>query len=777
MTIAEINRRQHEIRESLLYLRHSPRNAVLMLDRWLRQLLDLSDPALTRSFLLESAAGFLEECADLQPVGCEPVFLKSASDTAAGLRRVLRADFEDKDFLKAENALHRGLRSIEAWLGEAGACDGIAIPGSAGITERGRLEAVMELLRSTDDPLVDEYRWIAEDWDTALRTQNETVVIPLLEQEISNGLLPDFKPFGYFTALRVTLETPAGQHPQDEVRFTHGAVAGVESAALEELRSSLAAARSAAPRLFGAPLPQGLRLNVSCMEVASDITGRSLGLGAAVGALTSWSGSHEGRLYRAPGAGTVFTGRIDDNGSVVPLHDNHIIAKTRAAFYSPQQALALPKSNEAGARESLNELLSSHPRRGLALLPVMNLREVFDSRLAVETRIRGNRELLAMKLRRHQSRIAAVTSALVVLMLAGYFLLDADFDRNPVSIIVEDNLFYAVNSNSKRLWSVQGISSRASEGRGLKQDTELARYLQRINPVIDLDRDGMNEVLLSVFGFEAGVTDNLTCYNSDGTIRWRRKLGESIKTAENEYTGQTFTISHKIADQLEHGGPVRIIAVADNNYYSDFLYMLAANGNVLGKYLNLGSITGISLWGGPEGKRKILFSGRHNGFRCGILGLLDPDSLDGVSPERHPYTLITPRMTRAKELAYVRFPSAVLMDGNALNSGESAFLLETNREFARVRLDLLTLPDSIRITHASGQAWVEYTFNNSLTPISVTTSNEYDHVNEIMSKKHNGLGRRTLPGAEALMRGVSYWNGREFGEVNPMNTRARATQR
>lgn len=128
----------------------------------------------------------------------------------------------------------------------------------------------------------------------------------------------------------------------------------------------------------------------------------------------------------------VFTGSIDENGRVLPVHQGDIPLKTRAAFYSLCRYFVLPRENASTASGELSGLNRKYPHRNLELVPVKNIEQVYnDTRIVTRSR-KSVVRVMAGKTRmwrKHLFSAAVVLLAVIILAI----LLPPRFDRKTVS--------------------------------------------------------------------------------------------------------------------------------------------------------------------------------------------------------------------------------------------------------------------------------------------------------------------------------------------------------
>ncbi|MDH7514649.1 MAG: hypothetical protein QHI48_02065 [Bacteroidota bacterium] len=765
MNTSEIRRIHQRVQESLLFLTHSLPDRAVLLRSWVRQLLAVRDLSLTRRYLLEVTPILLETCREFSPIGCEVSFVNGLRDTVRRVSVELRGDIDEEDFREADEALKRDLRILACWLGEAGV-PGISAPdGEEGMTEYERLAALVAELRMRGEARAEEFTRILGDWNDVLRIRPGSVVIPTIEHEMTYGMIEGFRPFTAFAKLEVKLSKEYEKPPCDTVRFVHGAACGARTEIVEELQTALLAVRSAGARLFVEPMPDSLKLEVRCATPAA-VPAHSLGLGVSACALCEWSQAQEGRLYNVIGGGALFTGRIEADGHVSMLPDDHVASKVQAAFYSPYRGIVVPKLNEAHARDFADSLRRKHPRRMLHVIGVNTLRQVFDHRIAVETRVRPTSELLRKNLVKRRGKIAVAVLSMLALLCVGYFLFVADFDTNPAGVSIVGNTFRIVNKNGKLLWSVpvcHGQPLDGEIGRALSDGRNAA--LVRYASVYDLDGDGVNEVLIGRPVAEKGFSDRLSCYNADGSVRWESRIGKPVVTLDRDFRNAIFRLGNLWVGSFAPGEPPSVLAIARCASYPSFLHRFDARGKEQAVFYHHGALESVAVVDGPDMRKCIVVCGAHAGLRSAVLALLDPADMTGTGPEIGACKLVEPSMPPARLDRYLRFPRSEV--------AQAVDDLPEPIAVLRVRRDGLFdvfIPEANLVDRRGeypSRPHLLYRFDSSLNPIEVEADSGFERLSRTLFES-GSLPR--LPGRSDLdscLARLEMWDGNGFVRYVP----------
>jgi len=177
---------------------------------------------------------------------------------------------------------------------------------------------------------------------------------------------------------------------------------------------------------------------------AEKFTGGSAGLPFLILAGTALDNLTNSRVRHRIRKNVVMTGRIDEDGNILPVEDRGIPLKTAAAFYSPCRRFVLPEKNLPAASRELSVLSGEYPEKELKLVPADHVEQVYNNPEIVEkTEIPVLRTATgrARVWRKHLFAAAAVIVAAVILAL----LLPPRFERSTVSYKFDGQTITFVN--------------------------------------------------------------------------------------------------------------------------------------------------------------------------------------------------------------------------------------------------------------------------------------------------------------------------------------------
>lgn len=463
----------------------------------------------------------------------------------------------------------------------------------------------------------------------------------------------DLPPRGRLLKLSVTASSISTKVENDEI-VVRNPVSEPDDRFLKQARDSVAGARRILATKFGLSEKKRYRFD---FEVGSDgarLTGDSLGLAFAVGAIAAVDKTEVFRHRPTISSKAAFSGALTSTGQVLPVDEEALKLKINRAFNSEIELLAIPREHITTAWSHLQSLEKKSLSKKLELVGAGRLEDIVaDPRLMPTTRssAMGFAAQRVWKAR----RTAAVQIPVLVILLAilAYLVLPERhmpwFDGNPLYADVGPDMrsLEARNKDGKLIWIRHFQYSVV--------DTHAAL-------VYDLDGDSLNEVLFAPkFESECPQRGWFYCYDSDGSTLFSRYCA-----IPGEYPNDTVGVIYdpgrpQIA--IIQGKPIIVSCVQDNHPARTHLKFWDADGDSLGWYINSGGCT-LALATDLDGDstEELIFTGFNNRAspRSAAMFVLDMDSLFGVSP---PYVCNYPELLGAKQgkqLGYILFPPSDL---------------------------------------------------------------------------------------------------------------------
>lgn len=808
MNSQHIIRNNQRITEELLYLHNSKRNQLRILTNWLFSLLAVENRMHTRVHVMEMGAQLLMTASNIPVIGTEPSFFMKLLACIDAVNERIPGSFSMEEISRAKNHLHICLWTQHCYLGEAagkktdGDEDGNlkteAHPSDAArntndqqhrtiqsgtspiissikqrrkiyrqfSSERERLDRNLEMLRADNDADAHIFQCIAEDWDRRLLVQAGSVNIPLIEEDMTGGLIHDFYPFGTVSELFNTISPLDKGAGKDVILITDGKDASVHTNIHDTLQITLDALRANAPTILRNYEEQFYRLTSGYSDASMQYTGCSLGLGAAVNLISLLTLQRDGRTYQTVQPSTVFTGCIDAGGNLEPMNDEQINLKVKTVFFSPFSSLVFPKANEQTAQAALEALNAEYPNRKLELVPVKNMRDVFFSRHAIDVQYRTLWKRTALKIKRHLGKIAIGSLVMCVLMVAIYFFMIADFDNNPARVDIDKKYFIIQNVNKKELWRKLINPPDGSELENEPDPRERKHWFA----IKDINGDGLNEVFLTHTIAKKGFSDRVRCYNADGSIRWLKHVGRPTLTRENDYSTQPFAVSSVFAEQTKAQEKPLIFTIARNDFYAYFINTFNCFSEIKGEYYHTGRITSFeNLKPRVTHGNEVLFTGRHNGFLKPCVFILDMDHLIGKCPQETTHELLSPEIPNACEKYYILFPTLDIQDSlHDWNNQVATIASIDSNIMIQVDVAYMIPPLQKRVNQTAS---IYYVFDSNMNPVGVNSSTDFDNLFEHLFKNGQITSVWNEQYRKNLMRNILYWDGEKFVNTPTINKR------
>lgn len=276
------------------------------------------------------------------------------------------------------------------------------------------------------------------------------------------------------------------------------------------------------------------------------------------------------------------------------------------------------------------------------------------------------------------------------------------------------------------------------------------RYNRPMTAVVDLNRDGSNEV---VIGFnlgrpEDGIVERVaSVFTAEGTLIGKIREGRASHFGRERYRDD-FGVSGLIALKEE---PAPVLAIAWAHYHSpSILSLVGADLRATGRYWHYGHLfapTAIPDPGG-SGRSMIACLGVNQasdsaGIQFPVLLVLDPSRITGDTESGTTRGFGLP--VTAAEIACIRFP-------------EPDVVMKHSSQYGAKRIHIL--PDGTVKVLVGETAWtLEYIFTPDLRLLQVKPTQGFDRTHEALRRE--GKVRSVYGPAylEELKLDLLYWNG------------------
>ncbi|MEW5874429.1 MAG: S16 family serine protease [Candidatus Zixiibacteriota bacterium] len=393
------------------------------------------------------------------------------------------------------------------------------------------------------------------------------------------------------------------------------------------------------------------RVDYEIEGAASSLTGPSLGLAFAVGAVLSIARHEILRDSLSVPADVAFSGALSEDGRIVPIDGEGLRLKLTRAIHSGLRHVVVPRAHVTEAWEFVQRESPKGADPTLNLVAADDLATVLNDRNLVfpQRRPRTVYQVLRFRRQLQQPRVGIPirVTLIGVMGFLGWPYLQTILDRNPVELVRTKRGFRVENQYGRELWSKEFVGdSVAPHGDNWKID--------------DLDGDGRNEVLYAPMIPQGSPELNwVFCYESDGTQRFRRYC-PIIGEYPGDSGGVYYDFEHLSIPRVA-GIPVIVTEVAASSPGRSHIRLWNSQGDSLGWYVNAGgSKFSLAEDLNGDGKEELLFHCYFHPLGGTSVLALSVDSTYGCSPPYDSANYDRRGVTRGRQYAYTFLPSSEL---------------------------------------------------------------------------------------------------------------------
>jgi hypothetical protein len=340
-------------------------------------------------------------------------------------------------------------------------------------------------------------------------------------------------------------------------------------------------------------------------------------------------------------------------------------------------------------------------------------------------------------------------SIFLALLISGYLILSVD--NNPAKIDFIKGSAEIKNKYDKLLWS----KTNTNFGDVFNNISGLGLLLGR---VIDINKDGENEVLLAQIHNSVERDPNIYLFNAQGEEIWKYFHVDTVETIEERFSN-TFLIKG-IIDTIHNRNVIELLVYFQHeNYYpSGILKLDLKTGKRIGEVLwHPGAFGGAALldWN-KDGKKEIIAVGASNGMKRAFLFSIDHDKLKGTFPTAKNYQFLNVDLAAFNN--YILFPQS---------DYSQYFFPKYN-----AALGIPHIIDSlISVSVHEGKANLieadfryDIRFNENLKPNYVVIGDEFIvHRDKLINEGIlNPPYTDTDEFRENILNNIEYWNGEKF---------------
>ncbi len=339
------------------------------------------------------------------------------------------------------------------------------------------------------------------------------------------------------------------------------------------------------------------------------------------------------------------TGGIDKDSKIISTSKSIIETKVELVFFSDAEIFCVPKVDEIWAEDKLSQLSLKYPNRKLKIIGLTDLEDLLNRRNIVD--IRKEKIIIRTGKFVRKNWISAVTTVLLAILFT--FLFVMDFDDNPAMFHQEGKLLNVQNQNGKNLWSVR-LNFYPGDG-----SNDRSNYSRKI---IDINNDGVNEVLIAEEEMDSDAFDNgrVACFDKNKRLIWEYNFRDSVST----FRRWTNNYQISIIDTTTMNKTKIILLMARNipNFPNAIFKLDITNGkrfDSTATLWNAGAITNVLIGDfNDDGTKELVIAGMHNGFEKAILFSANFEKIKGQTPAPERY--IFNKIPEAELIQFILLP-------------------------------------------------------------------------------------------------------------------------
>lgn len=332
----------------------------------------------------------------------------------------------------------------------------------------------------------------------------------------------------------------------------------------------------------------------------------------------------------------------------------------------------------------------------------------------------------ARQMRRGMLLPAAAVLA-IALIVGGVLLVTVGGADPPVTRLqLEGKILTAFGARGKILWRkefgqplIQNAIHRMTSSLAV-QDAGEPPYR-----IVDLDDDLRGEVLVMTGNDSTEFASfTLHCLNADGSERWRYNPGETLTFGRDKINAD-WRIEYFFTDDLD--GDNRSEIILNSRHVSFFparITVLESDGTVRCRFTNGGWIYYLGTHDlDGDGRKEVLCAGTNNGYRKGVLAVLDAGGPDTAFPQPDTPEHRCPSLPAVAPKYYLLFPRDCL---NQRFSEVDRGCLDT----CQVHADQVWLRQETRIPMLRTSVEVIFILDRALQALQATFVDGYEMVHQ-----------------------------------------------
>jgi len=500
-------------------------------------------------------------------------------------------------------------------------------------------------LRNSFDTLFDNFRK-SNDQKIAEEQNKDFVRFKCVFVEYYPDL--ELSPRGRLLNLNIKASRISSKIEEDEI-FIQNPTSKPDDEFQSQAKDSVIAARKYLNQRYKLSLSTRYRFDISVGVTGARLTGNSLGIAIAVGAIAAHAKTDVLCERMTISEGAVFSGALLPDGKLAPVDSEALKLKIYRAYHSEARCLVIPTAHLTDAETLTGQLEERRPDRELILIGADSLENVLDNPKLFQRRSVTLTTYIARRTVKASRSVAVQIPALIILAALLYAVICIQypkawllFDDNPKFVKLTKVGFEALNKDFVFLWDAD------YECDSLTSESQSA--------VGDLDLDGKNEVVFTPRSSAYAICENRAyfyCYNHEGELLFRKSAA-----ILGEYPGDTSETQNypsgslKILKSRDH--PIIVSILGQSMPSRSHIKLWDISGNLIGWYINAGSTDTQPIYIKDVG---YLFIGLNNRYGRGCIFVIPVDSASGASPPYSSRNIDLSWVKRGNQIHYILFPT------------------------------------------------------------------------------------------------------------------------
>jgi len=504
------------------------------------------------------------------------------------------------------------------------------------------------------------------------------------------------------------------------------------------------------PREYRISLPEIASFPASAIQ---RLSGGSAGLAVAALLVSVLSSLDLSRQRLSFDSDTAFTGKVEEDGTILSVEDSYISEKVRAVFFSRCSRLVLPAGNLETARKALSSLSSEYPARKLGLVSARDLLSMFgDQGLTARQRTPAGKPLLQRLFFWRKHLIASLTPAVLAVLI--FFVLPPYLDRRVSVVDIENEVLVMKNRYGHRI---------STHDPGFQVYPSNQRFRVCFH---DLDGEPGDEIL-AIATESRRARYRKTRFNRLHFMVFSGKgylLRDCVYNPEDIMGKEIDNVARSKTITLVNADPVFLDELGKGTVVIGFNYSTFSPAALLKVDLGKGEFEAFFHRGyfpemtardfDGDGRTDILLAGFNVSLDAPVVVVIDPANMQGASPRGNAYRV--PDMDADIAKYYVKFP-------------EYRLATRYSSPAAPLVMTILESGDTVAVVVKSRAEDVKYSFVTGMAVKSARLvldhSTGKSRPDSLSTFEYDGK----IKDEEELLAGVRYWNGSVWVREPVMN--------